>query len=95
MIDIVVEILQNGDASVVKFAISEQDVRHVMAPDWAATASDGGAKLPSATKPHPRNYGAFPRKLAYKEVSPDVSMHASDSRFLHRNDHARCPAAAS
>lgn len=72
IVDIAVEILQNGGASVVKFAISEQDVRHVMAIDWVATASDGGAKLPGATKPHPRNYGTFPRKLAYYSLQENV-----------------------
>lgn len=72
IVDIAVEILKNGGASVVKFSINEQDVRHVMAIDWVATASDGGAKLPGATKPHPRNYGTFPRKLAYYSLQENV-----------------------
>ncbi len=72
IVDIAVEILQNGGASVVKFSINEQDVRHVMKIDWVATASDGGAKLPGATKPHPRNYGTFPRKLAYYSLQENV-----------------------
>lgn len=72
IIEIAVEILQNGGASIVKFAISEQDVRHIMAIDWVATASDGGAKLPGGTKPHPRNYGTFPRKLAYYSIQEKV-----------------------
>lgn len=72
IVDIAVEILRNGGASVVKFAISEQDVRHIMAIDWVATASDGGAKLPGGTKPHPRNYGTFPRKLAYYSLQEKV-----------------------
>ena len=72
IVEIAVEILQNGGASVVKFAISEQDVRHIMAIDWVATASDGGAKLPGGTKPHPRNYGTFPRKLAHYSIQENV-----------------------
>jgi N-acyl-D-aspartate/D-glutamate deacylase len=52
--------------------MSEDDVRHIMAIDWVATASDGGAKLPSATRPHPRNYGTFPRKLAYYALQEEV-----------------------
>jgi N-acyl-D-aspartate/D-glutamate deacylase len=63
--EIVVEMLKSGETNVVKFGMSEEDVRHVMAIDWVATASDGGAKLPGASMPHPRNYGTFPRKLGY------------------------------
>lgn len=72
IVDIAVEILNNGGASIVKFSMNEQDVRHVMKHDWVATASDGGVKLPGATKPHPRNYGTFPRKLAYYSLQENV-----------------------
>ena len=72
IVDIAVEILNNGGASIVKFSMNEQDVRHVMKHDWVATASDGGVKLPGATKPHPRNYGTFPRKLAYYSLKENV-----------------------
>ena len=71
-VDIALQILQSGDASVVKFAINEADVRHIMKIDWVATASDGGAKLPGASKPHPRNYGTFPRKLGYYSIQEEV-----------------------
>lgn len=72
VVDVAVEILRNGGASVVKFSMNEGDVRHIMAIPWVATASDGGAKLPGATKPHPRNYGTFPRKLAYYAMQEKV-----------------------
>lgn len=72
VVDIAIEILRGGGASVVKFSMSEEDVRHIMAIDWVATASDGGAKLPGATKPHPRNYGTFPRKIAYYALQEKV-----------------------
>jgi L-ascorbate metabolism protein UlaG (beta-lactamase superfamily) len=36
-----------------------------MSLDWVATASDGSAKLPGATVPHPRSYGTFPRKVGH------------------------------
>ncbi len=45
--------------------MNEDEVQHIMAMDWVATASDGGAKLPGADRPHPRKYGTFPRKLAH------------------------------
>ena len=72
IVDVVIEILRHGDASIVKFSISEEDVRYVMQHDWVATASDGGVKLPGATKPHPRNYGTFPRKIAYYSLKEGV-----------------------
>ena len=52
--------------------MSEDDVRHIMAIDWVATASDGRAYLPGSDRPHPRNYGTFPRKLAYYSVQEQV-----------------------
>ena len=47
-LEIAVEIFQNGDARIVNFSMNEDDVRHIMAIDWVATASDGRAWLPSA-----------------------------------------------
>jgi N-acyl-D-aspartate/D-glutamate deacylase len=72
VVDVVFTILMNGGASVVKFSMNEQDVRHVMRHDWVATASDGSAKLPGPTKPHPRNYGTFPRKIAHYSLAEKV-----------------------
>ena len=61
--DIVLEIETEGGASVVNFSMQEEDVRMAMRLPWVATASDGGAKLPSADRPHPRSFGTFPRKI--------------------------------
>ena len=71
-VDIAEEIIRGGGASVVNFSMSEDDVRHIMAIDWVATASDGRAYLPGSDRPHPRNYGTFPRKLAYYSVQEKV-----------------------
>lgn len=62
-IDIVAEIETHGGASVVNFAMNEEDVRVYMKRDWVATASDGGVQTPGDTVPHPRSYGTFPRKI--------------------------------
>ena len=72
VVEVAFEVLMNGGASVVKFSMNEQDVRHVMTYAWVATASDGGVKLPGPTKPHPRNYGTFPRKLGYYSLDQKV-----------------------
>ncbi len=39
---------------------------------WVATASDGRSYLPGADRPHPRNYGTFPRKIGYYAVEEKV-----------------------
>lgn len=71
-IEIAYEIFRGGGAQIVNFSMSEEDVRFVMAVDWVATASDGGAYLPGADRPHPRNYGTFPRKLRYYSIDEKV-----------------------
>jgi N-acyl-D-amino-acid deacylase len=94
VVDIAFEILMNGGASVVKFSMNEQDVRHVMSHPWVATASDGSVKIPGATKPHPRNYGTFPRKLGYYALNQNVipieqaihSMTGLPAKILSMND---------
>lgn len=70
--EIGVEIAKNGGAAIVNFSMDEADVRHVMRVPWVATASDGRAYLPGADKPHPRNYGTFPRKLGYYAIKEKV-----------------------
>ncbi|MCA9020236.1 MAG: amidohydrolase family protein, partial [Planctomycetaceae bacterium] len=61
-----------GGASVVNFSMNEADVRQIMKIDWVATASDGRAYLPGSDRPHPRNYGTFPRKLGYYALQQKV-----------------------
>lgn len=58
-----IQISRHGGAAIVNFSMNEDDVRHVMRIPWVATASDGRAYLPGADRPHPRNYGTFPRKI--------------------------------
>ena len=71
-VEIAETILRGGGASVVNFSMNEDDVRHIMSIDWVATASDGRAYLPGADRPHPRNYGTFPRKLAHYSLAEEV-----------------------
>ncbi len=72
VIDIAYEILRAGGAAIVNFSMNEEDVRHIMAIDWVATASDGRAYLPGSDRPHPRNYGTFPRKIGYYSLQEGV-----------------------
>ena len=72
VLELVLEIQQNGGASMVNFGMQEEEVRLIMQQDFVATASDGGAKLPDATVPHPRNYGTFPRKIGHYAIDGKI-----------------------
>ena len=66
--ELVMQIEKSGGASIVNHSINEDDVRYVMTLPWVATASDGGARIPSDEVPHPRSYGTFPRKLGHYAI---------------------------
>ncbi|WP_417389086.1 N-acyl-D-amino-acid deacylase family protein [Gimesia sp.] len=66
------EIMRSGGAQIVNFAMNEEEVRDAMTNSWVATASDGGVMIPDATRPHPRNYGAFPRKIGHYAIREQV-----------------------
>ena len=57
------DLLARGDASIVSFNMSEVDIRQIMTRPYTMASSDGGLVLPSDGKPHPRNNGAFARRL--------------------------------
>jgi N-acyl-D-amino-acid deacylase len=50
--------------SIVSFNMSEDDIAQFMRQPYTMTSTDGGLVAMGEGKPHPRNYGAFPRKLA-------------------------------
>ncbi len=56
----------DGGASVVRFVLSEDDVRFAMTVPWVATGSDGNTHVPHpGVRPHPRSFGSFPRKIGF------------------------------
>lgn len=57
------DLLQKGDASLVSFNMSERDIEVLMRQAWNMTSTDGDLVPLGQGKPHPRAYGAFPRKL--------------------------------
>jgi N-acyl-D-amino-acid deacylase len=57
------ELLQRGEASLVSFNMSERDIELIMRQPWTMTSTDGDLVPMGQGKPHPRAYGAFPRKL--------------------------------
>lgn len=72
VVDLVIEIQSRGGASMVHFGMNEEEVRLIMRQPYVATASDGGAKVPNDTVPHPRNYGTFPRKIGLYAIEGQI-----------------------
>ena len=56
-------LLEKDDAGLVSFNMAEDDIALIMRQPWTMTCTDGGLQPPTEGKPHPRAYGAFPRKL--------------------------------
>ncbi len=56
-VDAAIVILQNGDAQIASFNMTETDVEAFMKRPWVMTGSDGSGG-------HPRKYGTFPHKFA-------------------------------
>jgi N-acyl-D-aspartate/D-glutamate deacylase len=63
-IELALELLDAGGAGIVSFNMSEDDIAHIMRQDYTMTSSDGGLVAIGEGKPHPRFYGAHPRKIA-------------------------------
>ena len=57
------QMLEKGDASLVSFNMSEGDIEGIMRQPWTMTCTDGDLVRMNVGVPHPRAYGAFPRKL--------------------------------
>jgi N-acyl-D-amino-acid deacylase len=61
--DLVLELLDGGDAGLISFNMTEQDIATFMRQPWTMTGSDGDLTTPGTGHPHPRWYGTFPRKI--------------------------------
>ena len=63
-VDAALRLLDAGGAGLVSFNMSEDDIAHIMAQEWTMGSSDGGLVPSGEGRPHPRYYGAFPRRIA-------------------------------
>jgi N-acyl-D-amino-acid deacylase len=61
---VAIDLMSRGNVSIVSFNMSEQDIRQIMTRPYTMVSSDGGLLPMGAGQPHPRNYGAFARRLA-------------------------------
>jgi N-acyl-D-amino-acid deacylase len=69
------ELIAQQSPSIVSFNMSEDDIAELMRQPYTMTSSDGGLVALGEGKPHPRNYGAFTRKLSrYVRERETVSL---------------------
>ncbi|MFN2445012.1 MAG: amidohydrolase family protein [Vicinamibacterales bacterium] len=61
--EVAIDLLVRGGAGLVSFNMTENDIELIMKQPWTMTSSDGGLGPMGVGRPHPRAYGAFPRKL--------------------------------
>lgn len=72
-VDVALKILRSDpEAAGVNFGMDEADVRFVMTLPWVATASDGSSKIDDGTRPHPRSFGTFSRKIGRYSIKENV-----------------------
>lgn len=71
-VDVAIEIVKAGGASVVSFNMKETDIELLMKQPWTMTCSDGDLVRLGEGVPHPRSYGTFPRKIRVYAVERGV-----------------------
>ena len=81
-VDTALELLEAGSPGIVSFNMHERDVRSFMQQSWTMTASDGGLVEMGEGVPHPRNYGAFPRRIKQYVVEEEVTDLAQAIRSM-------------
>jgi N-acyl-D-aspartate/D-glutamate deacylase len=57
------DLIERDTPGIISFNMLDEDVERFMRQPWTMTCSDGGLVARGDGMPHPRNYGAFPRKL--------------------------------
>ncbi len=75
------DLVSKGDVSIVSFNMSEKDIELIMRQPWTMASSDGGLVPMNDGVPHPRNYGAFARRIAVyvndrKVIPLDFALHS-------------------
>lgn len=71
-IDVAIDLLQDGGPSIVSFNMNEKDIATFMRQPWTMTSSDGDLVPWMEGVPHPRAYGAFPRKIRRYVLDEEV-----------------------
>ncbi len=71
-VDSAIELVLMGKPGIISFNMSDADVEYFMEKPYVMTASDGSAVIFGLAKPHPRNYGTFPRKIRYYVLDKNI-----------------------
>lgn len=71
-VDLALRLVEAGGAGIVSFNMSDADVEHLMRQSWMMTSSDGDLVPMDRGVPHPRIYGAFPRKIRVYVVEKGI-----------------------
>jgi N-acyl-D-amino-acid deacylase len=64
-VETTIELALMGNARVVSFCMSDADVEYFMKKPYVMTITDGFIPTFGQGVPHPRSYGAFPRKIRH------------------------------
>lgn len=67
-----IALLEEGGPGIVSFNMDERDIAELMRQPWTMTSSDGEFPRWGEGVPHPRAYGAFPRKIRRYVVEEGV-----------------------
>ena len=63
VVETAIHLLLNGGSGIFSFNMNESDVLHFMQKEYVMTSSDGHVHQLGQGMPHPRNFGAFTRKI--------------------------------
>lgn len=83
-VDAAMALLEKGSPGMVSFNMHENDLALFMQQPWTMTSSDGGIPVMGRGMPHPRSYGAFPRKIrSYVREQNLVDLPAAIRSMTH------------
>lgn len=95
--DAIVSILRRGACGIVSHCLHPNDVEAFMKQPWTMVCTDGDLPAFGSGTPHPRCYGAFPRRIAKYVVQDGVTsleqtihaMTALPAQVFHIKDRGR------
>jgi N-acyl-D-aspartate/D-glutamate deacylase len=71
-VDATLALLEEGNAGIVSHNMQDSDVEKLMVQPWTITCTDGGLVPLGQGVPHPRSYGAYPRKIRKYVVEDEL-----------------------
>jgi len=81
-LELAIDLFMIGSPAIVSFNMHEKDIVTFMSQPWTMTSSDGDLVPWMEGVPHPRAYGAFPRKIRHYVVEEGVLDLASAIRSM-------------